>query len=147
MVNKKIMSRCFMYYHFLKQSRLQAAVDDINNLLGNNSASTSAVHRWFARFRSGDITCEDEPRSGRPSVIVDDELITLVRNDPNRTLEDYADELEGSRESVRRALHRLGYVSMLQKWVPHDLTPEQKARRVSVCIQLLERQKNRPFLD
>ena len=40
----------------------------------------------FAKFRSGDFSLEDEARSGRPTVIQDEDLRTLVETDPPQTV-------------------------------------------------------------
>src|SRR5690606_38458253 len=40
-----------------------------------------------------------------------------------------------------------GYVSKLQKWVPHSLTPQQRLQRVTICQNLLDRQAAKPFLQ
>ena len=32
---------------------------------GNDSVKERTIRRWFAKFRSGDFSLEDEPRSGR----------------------------------------------------------------------------------
>ena len=41
---------------------------------GNHSVNERTVRRWFAKFHSGDFSFEDEPRSGRPTIIQDEDL-------------------------------------------------------------------------
>ena len=43
------------------------------------------MQQWFKKFRSGDISLEDSPRSGRPRALQDNELRTLVEDDPSQT--------------------------------------------------------------
>ena len=33
---------------------------------------------WFSKFRAGNTSCEDNERSGRPSVVDDDQIKTLI---------------------------------------------------------------------
>jgi len=39
---------------------------------GEDAVSERVCQNWFAKFRAGDMTCEDRKRSGRPLVIDDD---------------------------------------------------------------------------
>ncbi|KAJ8936758.1 hypothetical protein NQ318_023195 [Aromia moschata] len=64
-------------------------------LLGKNAAETvlmlktaykddatgkTQVYKWFARFKNGDISIDDKPRSGRPSTARNDENKAKKRN-------------------------------------------------------------------
>lgn len=147
MVNEKVKIRCVMYYHYLKGTTAAATSREIISVFGTNSASERTVQKWYQRFRSGDTSCDDEQRSGRPQEIVDDDLQELVVSEPGLTCEDYAEKLSSSKETVRRALHRLGFVSKLQKWVPHELSTLNKLDRITICKQLSVRHQKTPFLD
>src|SRR5206468_4212004 len=46
---------------------------------GLDAASRKCVYDWFARFRAGKESVEDEPRSGRPSTSKTAENIERVR--------------------------------------------------------------------
>jgi len=56
--------------------------------------SQTRVYEWFSRFKRGDMSLEDQPRSGRPSTSRTDENIKKIRDvimyDRRRTI----DELE-----------------------------------------------------
>jgi len=39
----------------------------------------------FAKFRAGDTTCEDRERSGRPLVVDDDQIKSLIESNPHYT--------------------------------------------------------------
>ena len=67
----------------------------INQAFGNDSVNERSVRRWFAKFRSGDFSLEDEPRNGRPTVIQDEDLRTLVETDPLQRVRGMAEELGG----------------------------------------------------
>lgn len=136
----------FLYEFKLNQSAAETA-RKINQAFGNDSVNERTVRRWFAKFRSGDFSLEDEPRSGRPRVIQDEDLRTLVETDPSQTVRGIAEELGVSSHAVFDGLKRIGKVKKLEKWVPHDLNDRQKLTRFEVCSSLLLRNQNDPFLD
>lgn len=136
----------FLYEFKLNQSAAETA-RKINQAFGNDSVNERTVQRWFAKFRSGDFSLENEPRSGRPTVIQDADLRTLVETDPSQTVRGMAEELGVSVHAVWNGLKRVGKVKKLDKWVPHDLNDRQKCSRFEVCSSLLLRNQNDPFLD
>ena len=75
----------FLYGFKLNQSAAETA-RKINQSFGNVSVNERTVRRWFAKFRSRDFNLEDDPRSGRPTVIQDEDLRTLVETDPSQTV-------------------------------------------------------------
>ena len=67
----------FLYEFKLNQGPAETA-RKINQAFGNDT-----VRRWFAKFRFGNFSLEDEPRSGRPTIIKDEDLRTLVEFSPS----------------------------------------------------------------
>ena len=61
-----------------------------------DALSHARVYEWFSRFKRGDMSLEDQPRSGRPSTSRTDENIKKISDaimfDSRRTI----DEFEGS---------------------------------------------------
>lgn len=92
-------------------------------LLGKNAAETvlmlktayqddamgkTQVYEWFARFKNGDMSIDDKPRSGRPSTARIDENVEKIRElvltDRRQTI-DQLSEISGlSWSSVQRIL-------------------------------------------
>ena len=70
----------------------------------------------------------------------------LFDENPYLTTQDIAGDLEISHISVLNHIHKIGYVSRLNVWVPHALTKAQLARRTEICDLLIRRKKNHPFL-
>lgn len=103
-----------------------ATISEIAELLG---VSCQSVYNWIARFQErGDVAdLSDAPRSGRPThagEVVDIVLLMLLKLPPDWSgyhathwtvpllqdqLRQYTGE-EYSSDTVRRSLHRLGYV-------------------------------------
>ena len=45
---------------------------------GEDCLSRTQCHKWYQRFKSGRISIEDNPESGRPSTSVDDDHVEKV---------------------------------------------------------------------
>ena len=110
---------------FLCEFKLNRSARKINQAFGNDSVNERTVQCWFTKFRSGDFSLEDQPRSGRRTVIQDEDLRTLVETDRLRTVRGMAEELGVSSHGLKR----IGRVKKLEKWVPHDLNDRQKYLR------------------
>ena len=96
----------FLYEFKLNQSAAEIA-RKINQAFGNDSVNEHTVRRWFAKFRSGDFSLEDEPRSGRPIIIQDEDLRTLVKTAASQTVRGMAKELGVSFHAVFDGLKRI----------------------------------------
>ena len=75
----------FLFEFKLNQSAAETA-RKINRAFGNDGVNERTVRRWFAKFRSGYFSPKYQPRSGRPTVIQDEDLRTLVETDPSQTV-------------------------------------------------------------
>ena len=75
--------RSIFLYEFKLNENAAETAEKINQAFGSEIANERTVRRWFGKFRSGDISLEDESQSGRPTVIQDEDLRTLVETDPS----------------------------------------------------------------
>jgi histone-lysine N-methyltransferase SETMAR len=79
---------------------------------------------------------------------VDDEnLLTLVKDNPCRTTTELGNTLGCSKSTISEHLHQLGCVWKWEQWIPPQLSADQKQMRVTICSSLLSRQAIEPFLD
>jgi histone-lysine N-methyltransferase SETMAR len=134
-----------MLYEFKRGSNATVAANNINATYGE-VISARTCQDWFSRFRSGDLSLGDRPRSGRPSIVDNDVLTALVEEDPRQTLEELAERLGCGQTTVWDHLQQIGKVNRSGVWVPHELTPENKALRTQICNSLIIRNKKDPFL-
>ena len=86
---------------------------------------------------------EDQPRSGRPVSETTEENIELVRSvveaDPHSTYDEIEVETELSRGTIFNIIHdHLKLRKITSRWVPHELTPQQKKERVRICRENLD---------
>ncbi|TND00015.1 MAG: mariner transposase [Bacteroidetes bacterium] len=114
----------------------------MSGALGVDAPSKTTICRWYNEFKRGRKSCEDDPRSGRPSTSVTDENIDavreLVKDNRRITYKEIKATLGISSSAVRTILHeRLGFRKVCSRWVPHRLTPEQMEARVCWCKKML----------
>jgi len=132
------------------------AAAELKEVYGAEAFGHHACGTWLKKFRDGDKNVddlEDEPRSGRPSNLNNDELRRLVEEDPKRTVRELAAILQKSVGSVWNHLQDIGMVSFccLLKileifkvnkfgvWVPHRLSDINKGARFVAALANLER--------
>ena len=87
---------------------------------------------------------EDEPRKCRPVSRVTEENIALFRSlieeDPHSTYEDIQAVLPLSNRTIQTVIHEHSRLRKLaSQWVPHELTSDQKRKRVKFCEENLRR--------
>ena len=62
----------------------------------DNAMGKTLVVGWFSRFKSGEMSLDDQPRSGRPSTARIDENVEKIREiileDRRRTLEEVVEK-------------------------------------------------------
>ena len=94
--------------------------------------------KWFEKFRAGDFSLDDAPRSGRPVEVDGDQIKTLIENDQRYTTWEIADILKVSKSSTENHLHQIGYVNCFDVWVPHKLSKKNLLDCISTCDSLLK---------
>lgn len=138
--------RAIVYYEFLQGHNARTATANICAAFKKDVVHHSTVCRWYQRFESGNISFEDQPRSGRPSAVSDEVLRNALKTAPNATTRELAAALGCNHMTVANHLHELGYRKILSRWVPHELRDSEKASRISICESLLLRPHRKEFL-
>jgi histone-lysine N-methyltransferase SETMAR len=138
--------RIIMLHEFKLGRKATQAAENIEAAWGAGTTCTRTVQRWFDRFRSGDLSLEEEDGRGRPSQVDDDELKALVKANPRTTVRELGAALGVCDQTVSTHLAAIGKVKKLDKWVPHDLKETQKIKRLEVASSLLIRNETEPFL-
>ena len=142
-IENHIHIRHIMLYHFEKGWK---SFRDLNKLFGKGTISKSQVEKWFKKLRSGDTNLADEEGRGRPSNFDDQALLAAVEEDESLTTRMLAEAFNVDHSTIVRRLKKLGKVWKLAGWVPHELSDNNKAERVRIFTDLLQRNEQTPFL-
>ena len=118
--------------------------DELTAAYGQDVVSYCTVALWIRRFSNDRESLEDNPRSGRPITVITQQNIDavndLVNDDPHISIDYIATILDISHGSVHTILkEHLGLTKITSRWVPHNLTEEQRQRRVDICIENLQK--------
>ena len=102
------------------------------------------VFDWFRRFKECRTSVESDPRSGRPSISRNEEMIakvrTIIRNNRKLTVREIADECGISMGSYNAILtDDLHMKRVCAKFVPRLLTDDQREQRQTIARDLFER--------
>ena len=131
MAEEKLVCRVLLRYYWKKGLNAAAAAKEICAVEGEVLCT---ARKWFQRFRSGDTSLDDKPKSGRPVTTDIDALLNAVEGNPGASTRQLATEVQSSQTSVVRHLHQLGFRSRQPRMVPHDLTGAQAQQRVTRLI-------------
>ena len=114
-------------------------------MYGEGAVTDQTCQKWFVKFRVGDFSLDDAPRSGRPVEVDGDQIETIIKNNHCYTTREIADILKISKSSAENHLHQIGYVHHFDVWVPHKLS-EKNLDHIFTRDSLLKHNKNVLFL-
>ena len=80
---------------------------------------------------------EDEEHSGQPSEVDNNQLRPVIKGDPSTAIREVAKELNNCHSTVIWHLKQIEKVKKLNKWVPHELTANQKNHYFEVSSLIL----------
>ena len=115
-----------IFYDFKSGLNQQQSHYRLQATFGDEAPSQATIYDWFAEFRRGRSSLEDNPLSGRPAAAATDLLVAavqkLVEEDGRVTVLQIAEEVGISSGSVSNILlNSHGSSKVLARWVPHLL--------------------------
>ena len=147
MEDLKYRMRVCLWYDYKRDKTAAESHRDLLKVFGDEALSEKQCERWFRRFKDEDEKLEDEPRKGRPQLLQDDILEAALKEDPSQTLRELGNRLGFSHTAIEKRLHALGKSNRSGKWIPHELSDENKASRLITAGILLRLAKREGFLD
>jgi hypothetical protein len=88
----------------LKRLGYKAVHRELYSVLGEHAYSLSQTKRWISRFKDGDLSSEDDDRSGRPLLDLSDGIRQYLENYPFTSAELLAKHFWISVPTIRRIL-------------------------------------------
>lgn len=136
--------RSMIFYDFKCNLTAQQSIARLETAFGDEAPCKTTVYSWFAEFKRGRINLSDESRDGRPSTAVTNKNIDAVRRmietDRHVTYHEIRASLEIGMSQIQSILHKhLGVRKLCSRWIPHNLTEDQKTDRVTWCRAMLTR--------
>ena len=85
--------RTCLKFCFLLGKTPTESLEMLQEAFKEQALSRARGFEWFSRFKKGDLSIEDQPRSGRPSSSRNDENIAKIREKRNKDRRYTIDEL------------------------------------------------------
>jgi hypothetical protein len=128
---------------FLKGVRYKITCRELCSVLGELTDSLLQTRDWIRGFKDTGLSREDEDRSRRPPPDLTDEIRQQLGKFPFMSAKVLAKHLNTLVSAIGRILKtHLGLEKFSRKWVPHELTEDQKRSRCEISRGLLNGLKN-----
>uniref|UniRef100_A0A1I7U5T2 HTH_48 domain-containing protein n=1 Tax=Caenorhabditis tropicalis TaxID=1561998 RepID=A0A1I7U5T2_9PELO len=123
---------CFLY-EFLQNNSAAETHCKICHVIGEDIFYYETVKFWFKRFKEGNYNLEDNARTERPRLNVEDDIEEELEKQPKSSVREVASSLGLNKDAVHRRLRQSGRVPKFGQLVLHDLTIDQKTSNVTWC--------------
>jgi hypothetical protein len=112
--------------------------EELMSTLGDNSYAVSQIKIWLQKSGNGVLSYKDSPRSGRPLLTLGPQLEAFIQKDIFASARVIAQHFLTTVPTIKDILQReLGMRKFLRRWVPHFLSPTQKAARIKASKTIL----------
>jgi len=139
MEENKVHFRHLMLFFYRKGKNATQVANKICAVYGEGAAAKRTVRKWFAKFKAGDFNLENQELPDGPSTTDEDQIKTLIENNPRYMTRELAEMLNMSKSIIYEHFVKLGYINRFDVWVPHDLTKKNLMDRISICDSLYKR--------
>ena len=100
-----------MLFFYRKGKNVTQAANKICAVYDEGTVAERTVQKWFARFKAGDFNLEHQERSSRPLTTDEDQIKTLIENNPRYTTRKLAEMLNMSKSTIHEHFVKLGYIN------------------------------------
>ena len=99
--------RACLLYEFKLGTKVAEACRKIYAAFGEGTIAEWTGQKWFKKFSSGNEHLENESRSGRPSIVNNEDIKLAIDQNSSQTCQDLALRFNMSDETIRLHLHLL----------------------------------------
>ena len=92
MADNKEQRMCIKFCFLLGKSAAETVLM-LQEAFKEEAVSMTQVYEWYSHFKGGEMSCKDQPRSGRPSTCRNDENLDKVHNAINADCRRTIDEI------------------------------------------------------
>ena len=146
-MDSKTYIRACALFMFDQGKSTKEATRVISELYPEDAMTERTCERWFAKFREGDLSLQDLPRSGRPQILDHQSLKAAVDADSGVTSRELAIEFGCCQRTIINSLQDIGKVCKRGRWIPFKLTENHKIQRMVTCQSMLSMAKKSNFFD
>jgi histone-lysine N-methyltransferase SETMAR len=136
----RIRDRAIVEFCFEKHMTAVQCFDEITAVYGEEGPSKSTIYSYYEQLRKKTFSYVDPvPVRRTQNEILIQRIKVLIDSDPFLSLRKIAEEVDSSKDTVRRILiAQLGLKKLHSRWIPHMLTGTQKKVRVERAREMLE---------
>ena len=114
---------------------------NLGEVYHEQTIAVTNVWQWVNRFKKGHTSVLDRPRTGRPVTASTSDTIhkvnTMIQDNRRIRIEDISIRVNCSVGTVVGIIRQLGYHKVCARWVPKELTQQQKSARKDISSTLL----------
>ena len=137
--------RAIFLFKFKMGHKAAETTRNINSAFGPGTANEHTMQWWLKKFCKGDESLEDEECSDLPLELDNNQLRAIIEVDPLTTTREVVKEFNVDCSVVVWHLKQIEKVKKLHKWMPHEVTKNQKNGHFEASSSLIL--CNKPFLN
>jgi transposase len=120
--------RFVMKFLWLKDLGAKRIREELMSTLGDDLYGVSQIKIWLQKFRNGDLSCKDSPRSGRPLLTLGLQFEAFMQKYPFARARVIAQHFLTTILTIKDILQReLGVRKLSRRWVPHFFQSRTKS--------------------
>ena len=135
----EVEQRSVIFYMKRKGYKLAQIHQKLHDVYQQESFDIPRIKYWIHQFKLKRNEVLNETKGGRPVIdYIDTKIITALHDHPFHSTRSLSETLSIPRTTIIHHLERMGFKNYNLRVVPHDLSDEMKAKRVSESMQLLD---------
>lgn len=124
--------RLLIHYDWSSGENPNKIAEKINKVHGEKTVTTSTVYRWINKFKNGEESVKDQPRSGPPRKIDREAVVKAFTQNPTMTSQQLAEQFGYHNTQMCYILKEAGwdFDKKTKKWGRRKEKKERKPKKV-----------------